>query len=164
MPLQRDAYAQDMFNALAAVAPNGLTRNQLLEALNIIPAGATPTSRQVVFFHHVKGHLQDILGATDLVTMVGEQTVGDQGWIYRLEGDPTAPVSRLYLIQKTRGIFKRQSRSFMVIRSLAAGINGNTTAGRYIRRLARSQYRTLEDTVDVLVDLGEPAPSLPPQI
>jgi hypothetical protein len=52
----------------------------------------------------------------------------------------------------------------MVIRSLAAGINGNTTAGRYIRRLARSQYRTLEDTVDVLVDLGEPAPSLPPQI
>jgi hypothetical protein len=157
-----DDLAQDLYNLLQPIAPASRQRNDLMDRLGMIddPSGV-PTGQEVRDFHIVKGKLQDLLGVTDTVTLIGEPTWGVGGWMYSLRGDPTDNEARDYLIAKTSGLFQRQKRAYRVLQGLANGINGSTTAGRYIRRLMRSQYRALEDTVDVLVELGVTAPPLP---
>jgi len=155
--------AQDLYDLQVAAMPRECSRNELMKGIGIVANPAKgPTQNEIVFFHEIKGYLQDILAVTDVVTMVGRRVAGNQGWMYSLQGGPTHPVSKEYMIEKTRGLFKRHKRSYAVMTALSAGISGSTTEGRYIRRLQRTAYRALEDTVDVLAELGVSAPSLPP--
>lgn len=149
-----DRLAAEMYHILQGVSPRAMDRDDLMRAMGIVT---------VSDFHQIKGVLQDLLGATDTINLVADPSNnGLSGWTYSLQGDPTEPAVRAYLVAKTKGILQRQLRQYSIHRSLAAGISGNTVAGRAARRLQRSHYRTIEDTVDVLVELGEPAPSLPP--
>lgn len=147
-----DELAQELYDLLAN-APDGERRDDLMDALGIA---------EVSLFHRVKGALQDLLGGGDTITVVGDPKSGQEGgWVYSLRADPQNPISLDYLIAKTRNIFARQKRQYMVHRALAEGTDGRTAAGRAARRLVRSQYRAMEDTVDVLVELGQSPPSMP---
>ena len=163
-----DDQAHDLYDLLQAAAPNMVPRDDLMESLGLIGGrllgnpNAAPTVKEVTRFHRIKGVLQDHLAAADVVTVVGDpSTNGLSCWSYGLQGDPSHPIATLYLVAKTKNTFLRQKRQYLIHKTLAAGIPGNTTVGRYARRLMRSQYRALEDTVDVLVELGASAPPLP---
>jgi hypothetical protein len=156
-----DDLAQDLYDLLILVAPAARPRDELMDDLGMIADPAVgPTAREVGDFHAVKGKLQDLLGVTDTITLVGEPN-GVGAWEYALRGDPTDTMATTYLVIKAKGLFLRQKRAYRVLQALSAGISGSTVAGRMVRRLMRSQYRALEDTVEVLVELGEPAPTLP---
>lgn len=140
-----DEYAQEMFDILAN-SPEGLVRDDLMSQLGVT---------EVSLFHRIKGALQDLLGANDTLNVVGDSSTNNEGgWTYSLQGDPAHPISTQYLVNKTKGILRRQKRQFMVQKALVKGTPGNTTVGRAARRLLRSQQRCMEDTLDVLIELG----------
>jgi hypothetical protein len=150
-----DDLASDMFDMLAAIAPTGIPRDDIITALGIYDVNE---------FHGVKGALQDMLGEIDIITVVGERGAAGAGWEYSLRGDPTDPAVVSYLVERSYNDFSRDRRSFVIAKALAAGIPGRTSAGRAALRRARMAYRSMEDTVDMLTELGEPAPALPPRL
>jgi len=150
---QLDQWAADMLTLLAA-QPGGLTRDDIMAQVGI------PTVKD---FHDAKGVLQDICGATDTITIVGDSTTAMVGgWTWSLQGDPTNVTSRRYQVTKYKNIFGRQRRSYMVVSSIVKGTPGNTAIGRSMRRAKRSIYNSLVEINDALVELGAVPMVLPP--
>jgi len=142
--------AAEMFDVLAD-ATDPVQRDELMTTLGIT---------SVVEFHNVKGALQDSLGGGDSITVIGEPTAEEGGWFYSLDGDGTSVKSVDYLTYKERQIFSRQARAWMVVNALCRATNGRTAKGRTLRRQRRSITRSLEDTLDVMSELG--ITNLPP--
>jgi hypothetical protein len=152
---QLEQWASDLEDALTG-APDGMTRNDLMAAVGI--------SRKTDF-HRAKGVLQDRLGTTDTITMVGEPiTPNSTGWTYSLQANASDPTAAKYQISKQRNLFLRMCRAYMVAMALVRGTPGNTAVGRAARRQARGIYRNLEDVTDVLTEMGMRAPVLPPRV
>lgn len=146
-----DRLAGEMFDLLAAHA-DGMTRDALMDEMGLTDVGT---------FHEVKGRLQDLLGGSDSLTVAGDSTTAlDGGWTYTLEGDPNSEASIKYNEAKQRNVYGRQRRAYMVALGLARGTDGRSAAGRAVRRQVRSLYRVLEDTVDVMDEMGMTLPDL----
>lgn len=144
MSMRIDDLAQQMFDLLVA-APDPVQRDTLMADLGLT---------SIVEFHNVKGALQDMLGSGDTINIVGESTGDPGGWYYSLDGDGSSAASVTYLTYKERQIFARQSRAWMVVNSLCNASDGRSVKGRALRRQRRSIARSLEDTLDVMVELG----------
>lgn len=136
--------AAEMFDLLAA-STEPIQRDPLMHQLGLTT---------VPDFHTVKGALQDMLGGADTINVVGEATAEPGGWYYSLSGDGSEAKVMTYLTFKERQIFARQSRAWMVVNSMCAATDGRTAQGRALRRQRRSITRSLEDTLDVMVELG----------
>ena len=159
-----DGWMQRLYDLLLIAAPYGVPRDDLMEDLGIMADPvAGPTAKEIVLFHEIKGKLQDKLGLTDVVTVVGHQENAGEPWVYSLQGDPKNPVSEEYLKSRAVKEFATECRSYLVSRALAAGVPGNTTIGKYIQKVQRQGYRKLEDSAELLDELGERVPSMPPQ-
>ena len=138
-------WAQGMFDLLVK-NPDGLTRDKIMEDLDIPSVGE---------FHETKGLLQDLCGATDSLTIVGDSKSSmDGGWTWSIQANPSSPEAKGYQIRKMRGLFGRQYRSYMVAKALAKGTPGNAAVGRSVRRMQRSIYNSMVETKDALAELG----------
>jgi hypothetical protein len=136
--------AVTMFETLAE-CPEPMQRDTIMAIMGMT---------SVVEFHDVKGALQDALGGADTITVIGEPTADEGGWYYSLEADGASEKSRVYLAYKERQIFARQSRAWMVVNALCRASDARTVKGRALRRQRRSITRSLEDTLDVMTELG----------
>jgi hypothetical protein len=147
-------FADSLEAELDAIKPNGLTRDQLMGRTGI---------PDVSTFHWAKRVLQEKLsGGTE--TVVGDSATNNYGgWTYSIQSQPDAAASRVYQIRKHRQIFGRLRTTYLVVAVLARG-QGRTAVGRYTQRHARDLYAMMENTVDILVDLGAQAPRLPARI
>jgi hypothetical protein len=139
----REECASAMFDILAA-APEPISRDEIMALLSI---------QGVSEFHKTKGVLQDMLGSDDEINLVGEHANGN-GWFYSLRGAPDDEIARRYLIQKERNILGREIREYFVVCSLARNVDKRTTAGRLAYRVVKQAYRKIEDSSDLLVELG----------
>jgi FPC/CPF motif-containing protein YcgG len=164
---KHDDWAQDIFDVLAA-SPTPMLRDDIMEAIGMIDAtSGVPDFQEVNDFHDAKNKLQRTLGLTtvaDTITMVGhpDPLKRGKGWEYSLQGDPAHPVSRTYQIAKTRRLFGALMTAYAVARSLKQGTSASTAVGKVAKKVEKATWRLLEDSADALVELGVPAPTLPP--
>ena len=141
-----------------------------VEVFNLLRQQTSPISRDdiialtdvnsVVEFHNVKTRLQAVLSSTDTVTLVGQPGAGQEAWYYSLVGTATDEYHD-YMVLREEGIYARTTSSWHVVTPLVRAADPTTAEGLRLSRQQRSLERTLDDTYDVLVDLGVSPPPPP---